>query len=118
MNTYDRTGKCIQKININGNGVSDNFEGPCVDNMKVTKSKGLLILGELDKTPFVIFSDEPNVLVIVKKDQCNKRIYSTTNGKTTNSVIDMDEDECEEVKEKIKKGLKKKQNKMEGKHTL
>lgn len=76
--------------------------------------KGVLIVGDPAKDPFSLFSDKPNSLIILKDGTCKEQTYKTAGGKTTSSSKELDDDECEEVEDKIEKELKKNKNTNKG----
>lgn len=117
ISSSTKKGKCIQTIKIDGNGVEDTFQGPCVENLEQENRDGVLVIGNPTKNPFSLLIDEVNTLVIVKDEKCVKKTYITMGEKSTSSST-LDNKQCKQVQQKITKIFTKENDAVKGKSSI
>lgn len=105
--SFERRGKCVQEIKVEGNGVKDSFRGSC-DNLKIVNLKDRVVIGYPGNEPFSLYSAKANSLVVLKDGMCKEKTYNTVDGKTTVSSSKILSDVvCEELEETIEDLIEK-----------
>lgn len=82
--------------------MGDVFDVACSPNGVFAITSGrILIYGNPDVDPIVLFSDKPSTLIVIQDGKCTEKTYKTVTRQTFAETSDLSDEDCKHIKNKV-----------------